>query len=308
MAEFSIESFEDDATWATSVTNKQMGGLSKPLVSSTAKENNPQLSVTTMSVSDIMQGSALHRPDISTLSKFENSLQSDLRDLVTGNGGAEKVLGGRSALLPFDIMLDKGYSDGRIAMDGAGTGFDSTTSGGKFNSVGTGSAGQFLALAAKEIEYTESPRGSNNTKFAAIAGHANGQAWCATFVTAIANQAGVVLPVPSASTVAMAEGFKKANKWVTSNPLPGDIVFFDFPNDSKYRIQHVGIVESVSGSDIITIEGNTSAPHSSGSQDNGGGVYRRTRGANSGIQGYGRPDFPEAAATTTPTETNRVAS
>src|SRR5690606_31668374 len=58
--------------------------------------------------------------------------------------------------------------------------------------------------------------------------------------------------------------------------------------DSVRRIQHVGIVEKVISSGVQTIEGNTSGG-SSGSQSNGGGVYRRTR--TSSIVGFGHPAY-----------------
>ena len=38
-------------------------------------------------------------------------------------------------------------------------------------------------------------------------------------------------------------------------PAPGDIIFFDWGNDGT--INHVGIVESVSGGTVNTIEGNS---------------------------------------------------
>lgn len=38
-------------------------------------------------------------------------------------------------------------------------------------------------------------------------------------------------------------------------PSPGDIIFFDWGDDGS--IDHVGIVESVSGGQICTIEGNS---------------------------------------------------
>jgi hypothetical protein len=146
----------------------------------------------------------------------------------------------------------------------------------------------FLNAARSELGYTESPSGSNRTKFAAEAGHANGQPWCATFLVAIARRVGLRLPSESAYTPAMANGFRSAGRW-HSSPAPGDLAFFDFPGDSKARIQHVGIVESSTATTVTSIEGNT-APGTAGSQDNGGGVWRRTR-PRSHVVGYGRPDF-----------------
>lgn len=147
----------------------------------------------------------------------------------------------------------------------------------------------FLKAAASEVGRTESPAGSNRQPYAAEAGHLNGYPWCATFIVAMARRADVVLPSESAYTPTMANGFRSIGRWHTTNPQPGDLVFFDFP-DSKNRIQHVGIVEKVGqGGWIQTIEGNTSSGDG-GSQDNGGGVYRRQRRGY--IVGYGRPQFP----------------
>lgn len=150
-------------------------------------------------------------------------------------------------------------------------------------------ANDLLAAARRELTYTESPPNSNRTKFAAEAGHANGQPWCATFVVAMARRVGLTLPSESAYTPTMAQGFKNAGRWHLT-PQAGDIAFFDFP-DSKHRIQHVGIVVGAAGSYVTCIEGNTS-PGDSGSQDNGGGVYTRRRPKAHAV-GYGRPAYSD---------------
>lgn len=146
-----------------------------------------------------------------------------------------------------------------------------------------------LIEAAKEIGYTESPPGSNKTKFAQEAGHVNGYAWCATFVVAMARRVGIKLPSESAYTPSMANGFKPLNRL----PQAGDLAFFDFPADGVNRIQHVGIVESIDfrRGQVTCIEGNTSSGEI-GSQSNGGGVYRRTRPF-SHVVGFGRPNYPK---------------
>lgn len=150
----------------------------------------------------------------------------------------------------------------------------------------------FVALAATHVGYTETPSGSNRTKYAAEAGHANGAPWCATFIVAVARRLGIVLPSESAYTPAMANAFRAAGRF-HATPQRGDIAFFDFP-DSKNRIQHVGIVVTADAGTVTCIEGNTSSG-SGGSQDNGGGVYRRTRPRRH-VVGYGRPVFSAATA------------
>ena len=151
-------------------------------------------------------------------------------------------------------------------------------------------AADLINRAAQEIGTTEHPAGSNKQKYAPMAGHANGYPWCASFVVAMCRAVGIKLPNESAYTPTMAQGFKDANAW-TRNPSAGDIAFFDFP-DNKHRIQHVGIVVSATGSTVTCIEGNT-ASGIRGSQDNCGGVYRRTR-PRAHVVGYGRPAFTAA--------------
>lgn len=148
-------------------------------------------------------------------------------------------------------------------------------------------AEQFVAEAASEVGYQEQK--TNRTKFALEADHINGYPWCGTFVVAIARRCGIKLPSESAYTPAMAVSFQRAKRW-TQIPHVGDLAFFDFP-DSKRRVQHVGIVERVSPEGVTCIEGNTS-PGSGGSQDNGGGVYRRLRPLKY-VVGFGRPEFTQ---------------
>jgi hypothetical protein len=152
-------------------------------------------------------------------------------------------------------------------------------------------ATRLLEVARAELGRTEHPPGTNRQPYAAEAGHLNGQPWCATFVVAIARRAGVQLPSESAYTPTMANGFRNAGAWIDAwgDAQPGDLAFFDWP-DTK-RIQHVGIVESATPSSVTCIEGNTS-PADAGSQDNGGGVYRRVR-PRSHVVGYGRPTYNE---------------
>jgi CHAP domain-containing protein len=146
----------------------------------------------------------------------------------------------------------------------------------------------FLATLRRYVGTTESPPGSNRQPFAARAGHANGYAWCATFLVACAREVGLRLPSESAYTPTMADGFKRAGRW-SSQPHPGDLAFLDFPDDNTHGIQHVAVVTGADGPSVRTVEGNTSSG-TRGSQDNGGGVYERVR-PRAWIVGYGRPAF-----------------
>ncbi len=125
-----------------------------------------------------------------------------------------------------------------------------------------------LDIARRELGSTESPAGSNRTKYGKWLG-LDGQPWCMSFVQWCFDQAGAPLPCRTGSCSALLRWYR-ANQpeRVVPDPMPGDIVI--------YRFGHTGIVESASGSDVTAIEGNTS-PGQGGSQDNGGGVFRRTR-------------------------------
>lgn len=151
-------------------------------------------------------------------------------------------------------------------------------------------AADILNLARKELGYSEGK--NNDNKFAAKAGHANNQPWCASFVVAIFRAGGIKLPSESAYTPAMASGFEKTNAW-TTKPAVGAVVFYKWP--SMGRIAHVGIVESVrADGSIVAIEGNTN----SGGSRTGGSVLRVVRRAN--IAGYGIPKYAGVAGGTTP--------
>jgi hypothetical protein len=117
----------------------------------------------------------------------------------------------------------------------------------------------------------------------------NGSAWCSTFQKFIFTKTGAVPALRGAVmfyTPADANVFRKAGAYY-ADPEPGDLAFYY--STVKKRIAHVGIVESVEKSYIVTLEGNTAAG-AIGSQDNGGGVYRRRR-LRSWWAGYGRPDW-----------------
>jgi cell wall-associated NlpC family hydrolase len=133
-----------------------------------------------------------------------------------------------------------------------------------------------LKMAEAELGYTESPKGSNTTKYGEWYGM-NHVAWCAIFVSWCFFMAGS--PLGRIQTVKGFHGcqaainyFRKA-KLLTIDPAPGDIVFFDWNDDS--HSDHVGLFLRwvIKGQTFETYEGNTSA----GNQSNGGQVQHRTR-------------------------------
>lgn len=161
-------------------------------------------------------------------------------------------------------------------------------------------AADILRVASSQIGYAESPANSNRTKYGQWYG-LNGNPWCAMFASWVCHQAGYPLAIQTSKGFAWTPAgmayFKKNNKWVTSGYRPGDMVFFNFDSDSGP--EHVGFVEKVTSSGLVTIEGNTSAS----SNANGGQVQRRTRSYGRAILGAGRLSLT-AAKPPAPTMTN----
>lgn len=148
-----------------------------------------------------------------------------------------------------------------------------------------------IAIAKAEVGYHEgrSASGSwnNQEKYAgAVPGleWANGQAWCATFVSWCAMKAGVGDLFPStASTDTGASWFKSKGQW-SEVPSVGAQVFYGSNGD----MNHTGLVYDFDDTYIYTVEGNT---NSNGSRE-GDGVYLKKRARrDSYVQGYGHPAF-----------------
>ena len=128
-------------------------------------------------------------------------------------------------------------------------------------------------------------------------------AWCATFVSAIAVKLGYTDIIPcECGCQRMIELFKKQGIWVENDahtPNPGDIIFYDWDDngtgDNTGHSDHVGIVEKVASGKITVIEGNYS-----------NSVKRRTIAVNGKyIRGYGVPKYDvEGQVVTTPTQTS----
>lgn len=114
-------------------------------------------------------------------------------------------------------------------------------------------------------------------------------AWCATFVSAVAIKLGYTDIIPTeCSCTKMIELLKKVGAWVENDayvPKAGDIMFYDWDDsgkgDNTGSSDHIGIVEKVVGDTITVIEGNYS-----------NSVKRRTVKVNGKtIRGYGVPKY-----------------
>lgn len=163
--------------------------------------------------------------------------------------------------------------------------------------VNTGDyAADIVGVAETQIGYTELT-GKNGvpvidsetpcyTKYGERYGSSNAH-WCAFFVLWCAEQAGIPTSIISKSSACGSCGtfvkwFKDNHRWQDNTYIPqkGDIVFFDWENDG--RANHVGIVQGMNGTTVLTIEGNTGG-------ENGYAVMKRERTEN--ILGYGVPDY-----------------
>lgn len=134
-----------------------------------------------------------------------------------------------------------------------------------------------IAKAVAEVGYQEGDK--NDNKFAAIAGHANHQPWCATFVYASFKAAGCEKAIPNSAYCPAIESWARANNAVIpiTEAKRGDLVLFDFTRSGK--AEHIGLCyknyDPAAPNLIRTIDGNTSS--GAGSQANGDGVYRKAR-------------------------------
>lgn len=120
-------------------------------------------------------------------------------------------------------------------------------------------------------------------------------AWCATFVSAMAIKCGLTDIIPTECGCGqMIALFQKLGEWQENDaytPQPGDVVFYDWDDsgsgDNTGWPDHVGIVETISGSTFKVIEGNMN-----------NAVGRRTMTVNGkNIRGYGVPKFTGSSTT-----------
>lgn len=149
-------------------------------------------------------------------------------------------------------------------------------------------ASELLAVATEQLGVKESPAGSNRVKYNTwyYGKEVSGSAypWCMAFVQWVCAQAGVALPVRTASCGSLMRAAKTAGIWVAGDFKPGDIAIFDFAGGAA--TDHCGIIESVQPGSVTTIEGNTGST----SDADGGQVQRRDR-AMQYVVGAVRPQY-----------------
>lgn len=114
-------------------------------------------------------------------------------------------------------------------------------------------------------------------------------AWCSTFVSAVAIKCGATNIIPTeCGCEKHIQLFKDKGIWIENEnrkPAAGEIIFYDWDDtgagDNKGYADHVGIVQKVSGTTIYVIEGNMS---------NAVGV-RKLEVNGKYIRGYGIPKY-----------------
>lgn len=121
-------------------------------------------------------------------------------------------------------------------------------------------------------------------------------AWCATFGSEIAIEAGYTDIIPTeCGCEAQIKLWQKMGRWCENDakvPETGDYIYYDWDDsgvgDCTGNSDHVGIVESCDGKTIVVVEGNKN-----------NAVERRTLQVNGRyIRGYGVPDFAKKATST----------
>lgn len=136
--------------------------------------------------------------------------------------------------------------------------------------MGKATSEQILAIAAREIGYHEGA--GQRTKYGEWSGY-NGQPWCMSFVQWVYHQAGADLPHMTASCGILLRWYQQNQpECIVKDPVPGCIVIFDWPG-TAYTTDHTGLFVSQTGTQITSIDGNTSG----GNDSNGGWVQQRAR-------------------------------
>lgn len=125
-------------------------------------------------------------------------------------------------------------------------------------------------------------------------------AWCATFVSAVAIKTNLTNIIPTeCSCNNMIALFQKLGTWVENDayvPSAGDILFYDWDDsgvgDNRGAVEHVGIVTECDGKNITVIEGNKNDA-----------VGKRQMQVNGRyIRGYGVPKYESMEDKTKPKE------
>jgi hypothetical protein len=153
-----------------------------------------------------------------------------------------------------------------------------------------------VSIAKSQVGYKEGYSGGHWNNIEKYAGQvpglawANGQPWCAVFVSWVAMRAGVASLYPrTASVAAAASWWKNAGRWSEYPAIGAQVIYGGSA--------HTGVCVGYDATSIQVVEGNT---NNDGSAE-GNGVYLKTRLRNSTwITGYGVPKFPDGITSADP--------
>lgn len=156
---------------------------------------------------------------------------------------------------------------------------------------------RMLKHAATFIGETEQPPGSNQgpniSRWQIMFLGFDGVPWCGTFCGAMLRWAGVAGVNSRIASVALIEDDARAGRtpfasWSGSakGATPGDLAVIGG------RGVHVELIETVHADGSVTTIGGNTSPGQSGSQANGGGVWRRERSV-AAIHGVAHVRFPK---------------
>lgn len=144
----------------------------------------------------------------------------------------------------------------------------------------------YLADEVKVREVGGNNRGKWVAAFLASVGLGEGYPWCAAAMVFASVVAKAPLPKRPEYNPAAVMGWQRwadDNETLVSSPRRGDIAM----RRTSATTGHIGVVVRVVGPLVYSIEGNTS-PGASGSQADGGGLYRRVRSRSFWSWGFAR--------------------
>ncbi|WP_267436299.1 CHAP domain-containing protein [Erwinia psidii] len=131
---------------------------------------------------------------------------------------------------------------------------------------------KLIDIASSQTGVSEKPRGSNSgpevMRYLKTVGINFPAAWCAAFVVWCHPEAGIT---GISRTGGVLDMWNRSKEYRVTSPQPGDVMIIDFGEG----VGHTGIVLSVDGDVIKTIEGNT---NESGGRE-GYAVFSKTRSA-----------------------------
>lgn len=149
--------------------------------------------------------------------------------------------------------------------------------------------------ALSQVGTVEQPNGSNwGPKIAdwiKACGYTGPVPWCACFATEAATHGGAAR-LRNGYCPAIAAGIGSYRRVPLAQARAGDFILFAFPGVGGAEPDHIGVLVARDAATVTCVEGNTS-PGTAGSQNNGQGVYQRTR-PTSLVHSVIRPPYPHS--------------